>query len=90
VFLELRTEGVSCHEFVDERRREPDHSRATIDTLGHGEEIIRTINLRERRSSGRTGLDGPGPGPRRGLYGNDRLEGSNAGHCTLYTRHIFK
>jgi len=89
VFLELRTEGVTCHEFVDERGREPDHSRATIDTLRHGKVIIRAIDLRERRSSGRTGLGGPGPRPRRGLYGNDRLEGSNAGHCTFYTWQIF-
>jgi hypothetical protein len=89
VFLELCTEGVTCHEFVDERRREPDHGSPTIDTLRHGKVIIRAINLRERRSSGRTGLDGPGPGPRRGLYGNDRLEGSNAGHCTFYTRQFF-
>jgi len=89
VFLELCTEGMSCHEFIDERGRKPDHGRATVHALRHGEVIIWTINLCERCSSGRTGLGGPGPGPRRGLYGNDRLEGSNAGHCTFYTWQIF-
>jgi len=85
MLLELCIEGVVGHEFVDERRREPDHGSPTINAFRHRQEIVRAINLRERRSFGRVRFNRSGSGSGSGLGddGNDGFEGGNAGHLYL-------